>query len=166
MAGLFQDFDPLLLNKNVSNNITRGSLISFNYPISQAFPPNVIHDSRPMVIVADVFPGYLRGVNLHYLTFPYIKKLLQTFSGNASFSYASVRPDRYIANAFRVYASRGISQTRKLDTTWLLNLLASIRSFNPAEIEKINSTVQQQIQSRLQMKARDLAVQNQVPEVI
>lgn len=159
--GLFDDFSPLQSISNSQNavnagKITRGSLISFSYPVSQSLTPNIIHDPRPMVIVADIWPTYIRGVNLHYLTFPYVKKILQSFGGNQGFNYTLIRNDKFIANAFRMYAVRGVKQPKKLDMEWLLNLLAAVRSFNPGEIEKIQANIQQQIQARLQAKANEM----------
>lgn len=136
--------------------ITRGSLISFAYPRSMAMSQNAIHDPYPMVILTDVWPNHIRGVNLHYLTFPYIKKLLQNYGGNPGFSYSFIKPDAYMANAFRMYVRGGVRNPKRLDTEWLLTVLGSVRSFSPGEIEKIRQSIQQQIQSRLQAKADEL----------
>jgi hypothetical protein len=161
MAGLFDDFDPL---RRIATNqygvagrtITKGSLISFQYPKSFATIPNVIHDPRPMLIVTDVWPPYIRGVNLHYLTYPYIKKLLQTWGGNQSFSYSNIKPDKYVALAFRMYYLKGIMRPKRLDSEWLNVVLQSARAFDSGEVEKIRSVIEQQIQSRLQIKASEL----------
>jgi|688.fasta_scaffold07368_3 hypothetical protein len=162
MAGLFTDFDPL---RNVAANqygtswgtLKRGSLISFEYPKSFAMIPNIIHDPRPMLIITDIFsPNYIRGLNLHYLTFNYVKKILQTYSGNSSFSYANIKPDAYMATAFRMYSLRGVQRPKRLDSDWLKTVLASVRSFDAGELEKIRTTIEQQIQARLQAKANEL----------
>lgn len=162
MAGLFEDFDPMArLPANQyglaqSASVTKGSLISFYYPQSYATIPNIIHDHYPMVIVTDVWRSYVRGVNLHYLTFPYVKALLTKFGENTSFSYSHIKPDVYMAQAFRMYVRAGIRRPRKLDTKWLTQVLGSVRSFNPGEIEKIRANIQKQIQNRLQAKAKEL----------
>ena len=161
MVGLFQEYNPV--TRIPSNqydispqSITSGSLISFVYPHSYAIVPNIIHDPYPMVLVTDIWPRYVRGVNLHYLTFPYIKKLLTNF-GAGSFNYQMhIKPDKYLANSFRMYVRQGIRQPRKLDTEFLVNVLASVRSFSPGEIEKIRMNIQKQIQARLQAKAEEL----------
>lgn len=160
MAGLFEDWSPL---ERVPSNqyglstkkITRGSLISFSYPQSWAVIPNVIHDPAPMIIITDIWPRYVRGLNLHYLTFPYIKKILGTHGGK-NFSYFHVRPDRYMANAFRMYVRQGIRQPKKLDIDFLNTVLQSARSFAPGELEQIRAEIQRQIQQRLQTKADEL----------
>jgi hypothetical protein len=163
VAGLFDDFDPIT---NIPGNqfgvatgkISRGSLLSFHYPESHAKPPNVIHDFYPMVIITDVWPNFIRGVNLHYLTFPYIKKLLQAHGGKSSAQYTSsdISGDKYVANAFRMYYIIGVKQARSLDVEFLLNILATARSFSPNEIEKIKKEIEAQIQQRLQAKADEL----------
>jgi hypothetical protein len=167
MAGLFNDFDPL---QTLASNqygasgkaITKGSLISFEYPRSQAMVPNIIHDPRPMVIVTDIWaPRYLRGVNLHYLTFPYVKRILEMWGGNQGFGYFSIRGDKYIASAFRMYSLKGIAKPKRLDSEWLNKVLQSVRSFNPGEIEAIRASIQQQIQARLQIKAKELTAYEQ-----
>lgn len=162
MAGLFTEFDPI---RNVAANqygtswgtLTKGSLISFEYPRSFATIPNIIHDTRPMLIITDIWsPNYLRGLNLHYLTFNYVKKILQTYSGNQNFSYANIKPDAYMATAFRMYNLKGVIRPKRLDSEWLKTVLTSVRSFDAGELEKIRSTIEKQIQARLQAKANEL----------
>lgn len=151
MAGLFSQL-PVSQN----NKISRGSLITFRYPASQGKEPYTIHDPNPMVIVTDVWPSIVRGVNLHYLTFPYIKRILQSYCNNTGFSYASIKPDRYQAGAFRVYYRRGMSQIKRMDCSWLLDVLGAVRSFSESELQKLQEQIQAQIQARLQAKAEEL----------
>lgn len=158
--GLFQDYNPIQrLAANQyglsTNKITRGSLISFNYPKSYATIPNVIHDPYPMVILTDIWPRHIRGLNLHYLTFPYIKRILGTYGGQG-FSYFNIKPDTYMAQAFRMYFRVGVRQPKKLDTDWLIQVLQSVKSFSPGELENIRANIQKQIQQRLQAKADEL----------
>ena len=160
VVGLFESYNPIeriasnQYGPNV-NRITRGSLISFHYPQSYAIVPNVIHDPYPMVIITDIWPKYIRGVNLHYLTFPYVKKLLTTYAGK-NFSYFNIRNDTYMANAFRMYVRMGVKQPKRLDSEWLMGVLSSVRSFGPGELEQIRASIQKQIQQRLQAKANEL----------
>lgn len=162
MAGLFQSFNPIQKvpanQHNISTKpITKGSLISFHYPKSFAMVPNQIHDPYPMIIVTDIWKKYIRGVNLHYLTFPFVKNILQNFGGNASFGYSNIRPTKYIADAFRMYVRIGVLRPKRLDTDFLLKVLGDVRSFSPDELEKIRDNIRRQIQSRLQAKANELA---------
>lgn len=162
MVGLFQEFNPIQrIPTNqygpTSKKITQGSLISFHYPHSYANPPNIIHDPRPMVIVTDIWPKYIRGLNLHYLTFPYIKRILGMYGGKLGFNYYfNIRPDKYMAHAFRMYVRAGVRQPKRLDTEWLKMVLASVQSFAPGEIERIRAEIQRQIQQRLQTKTDEL----------
>lgn len=162
MAGIFNDIESLQnivgTNRSTpqSGPVVKGALISFEYPKSLAVVPNVIHDKRPMLIVTDVRPPYIRGVNLHYLTYPYIKKILETWGGNQSFSYSNIKADKYVASAFRVYSLNGVIRPKRLDTEWLKFVLQTARTFDAGEIEKIRSIIEQQIRSRLQVKANEL----------
>lgn len=128
--------------------ITKGSLVTFSYNF---FKPG--HDPYPLVLITDAsYPAigpkagmYMRGVNLHYLTFPDIKGLLQPNCNNINFSYSNIKGNEYIVSAFRQYKRRGIRQIRKLDCAFLLNVLASVRSLNPSEVEAIRNSVREQI---------------------
>ncbi len=159
---LFRDIDPFAgMNRNRPSQLGKGSLVSFRYPMSQAARPNVIHDSNPLVIVTDVTQTYLRGVNLHYLTFPYIRSILQGNAGNTGYSYFQVKADRYIAQAFRMYFRSGVSQVRMMDADVLVKILGGMRSWSEAEIEVAKQQVRQQIRQRLQVRADELTRMSQ-----
>jgi hypothetical protein len=168
-GGLFQDFNPF---KRVATNqagmvgksVARGSLIAFHYPISYAAPPNEIHDPYPLVIITDIWPKHTRGINLHYLTFPYIKNILQGNCGNKSYSYFHVKGDAYIAQAFRMYYRIGMSQVKLMDCDFLLNLLGGIKSWSESEIEAVKQQIRQQVQKQLQTKADELTKASQQPQ--
>lgn len=163
MPGLFEDFNQFTTQNYIPRPITAGSLISFRYPRSMAITPGMIHDVRPMIIVSDIVVGkYIRGLNLHYITFPYVKKLLDKYSGVPTFNYQqNIKPDKYLTQAFRKYSWNGIQQPKRLDNEWLKFVLSTIRAFSPGEIEKIRASIQQQIQSRLQVKAENLTTYEQ-----
>lgn len=134
-------FGPVPTKMN--QTIMKGSLCTFNYVFHK---PG--HDPYPLVIVTDVAFGPrqdVRGVNLHYLTFPYVKRLLQPNCNNPNFSYGNIKGDEYIVSAFRQYKRNGIRQIKKLDCAFLLNVLASVRSFDPNEVEAIRKSVREQI---------------------
>lgn len=143
VSGLFKAIDP----KNINNFLHKGSLIAFNYSMW-------VHDPYPLVVVTDFIQGQrLRGVNLHYLTFPYIKTILRTATPNPSFSYGNIRGDKYIVSAFRTYKWNGIRQFRMLDSNFILTVMASVRTFDPTQIKAIKNYVQQQINREIQAKA-------------
>ena len=117
-----------------------GSLLAFNYSMW-------IHDPYPLVIVTDVIPNTrIRGLNLHYLTFPYIKTLLKTACQNNSFSYGNIKNDAYITNAFRSYKWQGVRQVKMLDCSFLLNVMASVRTFDPNQVSAIRQSIREQMQ--------------------
>jgi len=160
MAGLFEELPirPIPANQyGISvKQVTRGSLISFHYPVSLAQKPNPIHDPYPLVIVADVWPKYIRGINIHYLTFPALKSSLGLGGEGSNFSYARIRTDAYLARSFRMYVRAGIKTARKLDLPWLIELLGVARSFDPSELERLRQVIDSQIQERLQLKASEM----------
>jgi hypothetical protein len=165
MASLFKDFNPFeALGSNqkgfVGGGASRGDLIAFHYPNSLAKKRNIIHDPYPLVIITDVWPTVIRGINLHYLTFPYIKHVLNPNCGNSGFSYSNIKADKYIAGAFRMYYRQGVRQPRKMDCEWLLKLLGAVRRWSPDEIDKVKQDVRNQIQKRLQVKADELTAQD------
>jgi hypothetical protein len=133
---LFQSVNTKTLAQNY---LRKGALISFGYQWWK-------HDPYPLLIVTDVFSGdKIRGINLHYLTFPYIRNVLRTGGNNQAFSYANIKGDRYITNAFRSYKWNAIRQVRVLDVSFLLNIMGIVRSFDPSQIMAIRRSVQEQL---------------------
>jgi hypothetical protein len=132
--------------------VGRGSLITFSYLFAK---PG--HDLNPLVLVTDV--NYfvksknridLRGINIHYLTFPMIKQLIfsgggQTVCENPMFSYQQIKGNNFIASAFRQYKKNGIQNLKKLDCQFVINAMNISRSFDPNEIEAIRKSVREQI---------------------
>lgn len=137
--------------KTATIGIQRGDLISFNYGSWQ-------NDPYPLVIIADVQPGVkVRGLNLHYLTFPYIRNLLQLACVNRGFSYSNFKNDSYITSAFRSYKWLNIRTIKKLDCQFLLNVMAVARSFDPARVESIREVVREQLQRATNQGAEELS---------
>jgi hypothetical protein len=120
--------------------INKGSLVTFSYLY---FKPG--HDPTPLVIITDVWRDYIRGVNLHYLTFPYILRLLQPNCDNPRFSYYNIKGDAYIVGAFRQYKRLGIRQIKKLDCAFLLKVLQTVRTLDPTQVDTIRRAVRDQI---------------------
>jgi len=141
-----------------TNNVaTTGSLVTFNYLYHK---PG--HDAYPLVLVTDISTQYLRGMNLHYLTFPVIKNLIYPAPGRSvcnspQFTYQYLKSKGYInrgqKGAFRQYKVSGISRLRKLDCAAIVNALAISRSFDPNEIEAIRKTVREQIRRIVNFQA-------------
>ena len=126
--------------------IEKGSLIHFKYT-------NFKHDPYPLIVITDIFPNHIRGVNLHYLTFNYVKQILQLHCDNNVFSYFAIRGDQFLVNAFRTYKRLGIKQPKRLDCEFISNVLATVRSFDPAEVEHMRHFVREQLQRQMTPRA-------------
>lgn len=122
----------------------KGSLVIFRYQLAK---PG--HDQNPLVLITDVKPNYIRGVNLHYLTFPTIKLMLQKKGMNACnnpfFSYSNIKQNKYIVSAFRQYKRIGIRQLKMMNCEYILNAMGTVRAIDPQELEAIRSDIQGQL---------------------
>jgi len=133
---LFQTPTPAM---GVSQYLTKGSLIVFKYSFW-------IHDPYPLVIVSDYMFGIkIRGVNLHYLTYPIISSILGTTCASKTFSYSNIKSNTYISSAFRTYKWNGISQVKRLDCNTLLKVISGVRSIDPSQTQAIKQSVQDQL---------------------
>ena len=99
MADLFLKKVPDLV-QNIftinSNNVVAGEVISFNYSFFK-------HDPYPVIISTGLTnDGRIGGLNLHYLTFPVFRALLNRWGGNRSFNYTVIKNQFYIKKAFRI----------------------------------------------------------------
>lgn len=156
---LQQFFRPV--GQDVANNpnprtlgnfgVRKGSLVSFNYVFWR-------NDAYPLVVVSDnaLANGKLWGVNLHYLTFPYIRRLMGISRNNPAFSYTSISGDMYMKKAFRSYKWQGIRQLKVLDPKFLMDVMSAVRSYDPAEVQIIRRQVQEQIARRVNPKASQM----------
>jgi len=137
------NISPVAVNPIVS----RGSLVTFRYTFRK---PG--HDAMPLVLITDPdYRGiYVRGINLHYLTFPVIKKLLypgggKTICDSPAFTYQYIKGNEYIVSSFRQYKKNGIVGLKKLNCAFIVNAMAITRTFDPNEIEAIRKSVREQI---------------------
>ena len=96
-------------------------------------------------------------MNIHYLTFPYIRKLLEISAGNPAFSYKSISADGYLSGSYRSYKWNGIRQVKILDYKFLLNVMTMVRTFDPAEVQIIRRQVQEQMRQQINPKATNLS---------
>ncbi len=137
-------------NKQLSNAVKKGSLITFNYTFFK-------NDPYPLVIASTVNPGSkIWGINLHYLTFNYIKKTLRNCN-NPFFSYAgSIKGDSFLQNAYRSYKWSGIKQIKVLDCDVLLDAIGTTRGIDPAEVEIIRKNAEEQINKQINPKANEV----------
>lgn len=118
------------------------------------------HDPNPLVLTTKVYPDQrVAGLNLHYLTFPYVRQLVQAYCGKGTLSYQAIKGDKFVANAFRTYKRAGLRSVKAIDCQFLVTMLGQLRSFNPTEVEAMRKEVQRQLQERVNPKAGDLARQ-------
>lgn len=130
-------------------SLRKGALAHFQYLFWK-------HDPYPLTLVSSVYhDGKVAGVNLHYLTFRYIKALIQNYCGK-SFYYAQIKGNEHIYNSFRTYKRNGLRNLQLMDCNYLLTILQAVRSFNPNEIEAIRKFVQEQLRRRINPTAEEL----------
>lgn len=136
------------LNEQQARTVVgKGSIITFAY-VGQT--RHRIHDPAPLVIVSDIFGDMVRGVNLHYLTLPYVRSLVLAHANDTNFSFRFISSDAYIVGAFRSYKRNGISQLRMLDAAFLRNLLTVVRALDPGEIDQMKEQIHQQLLNQTQ----------------
>lgn len=149
--------NPVNPDRGVMSNygIGKGSLISFNYTFWR-------NDAYPLVVVSEDnrMNGKLCGINLHYLTFPYIRQLLAMSANNPAFSYKSISGDEYVKRAYRSYKWTGVRQVKALDRRFLLQVMSMVRSYDPAEVQIIRRQVQEQIREQINPKASKITTLN------
>jgi hypothetical protein len=149
--------DPkLLFNKKQAmfrriyyQTIRPGALLSFQYLYYK-------HDPNPLVLCGGTWlDGKVVGINLHYLTFRYIKYLTNQYCGR-NFSYHYIKGDTFVKNSFRSYKRDGLKNIQLLDCDFLNSVLGKVRSFNPKEIEAMRQYIKQQLQQKLGQTAKQL----------
>lgn len=115
------------------------------------------HDPYPLVLCSGIYTdGRVAGVNLHYLTFKYIRYLIQQYCGKA-FSYPLIKGNTFIYNAFRTYKRDGIRTAKLLDCNFLMTVLGTVRSFKPSEVEAIRQEIQRQLRARMNQTAEEMS---------
>lgn len=144
------------LRRIQQRSITKGSLISFQY-IKLPENKGWHHDPYPLALCTSVYhDGKVAGVNLHYLTFNYIKFLIKTYCGK-QFSYPQIKGNLFIKNSFRTYLPQGVRMLKMLDCSYLMTILGAVRSFKPSEVEAIRKFVQEQLRKKMNPSADDLS---------
>lgn len=120
------------------------------------------YDPNPLVLVTDVLGDRIRGINLHYLTFKYVKALLSNYCGKPLFSYAFIKHDQYIVNAFRTYKKAGLRNLQLLDCD-VINMQFQDRrksyKHNPQELKFIKQQIRDQLRRSANPNAEQLANQ-------
>ena len=135
----------LKIPENVSRVVQKGSIVNFRY-VGQTRVP--IKDAYPLVLVSDIFTNAIRGINLNFLDSPYVKSMILNYL-NKPFSYAFIKNDHYIVDAFRTYKRNGISQLRIMDSNFLIGLAKVARSLNVNEIDQVRQQIAMVLKEQL-----------------
>ena len=142
-------------------NIKHGDLILMQYLYWK-------HDSRPLVLVAGKYTKpdeRIGGINIHYLTLPYLtgklRGLMDNQCGSEQFRYKLVQHDPYITQAFRIYKKSGIGKVLRFDCGYASGKLDAVRTlkYNPQEMKAIREMIRQQLQRDVNPTAEQLARQ-------
>jgi hypothetical protein len=142
-------------NSRISPNFgfKKGNLITFNYSFWK-------NDPYPLIIISKDSTygvGKLRGVNLHRLTFNSIRELINNCK-NPNFSYLNnIKNRTNLEGAYRSYTWSGVRQVKVLNHEFLLNIISTVRNFDPAEVAIIRKNVQEQIREKINPKASELS---------
>ncbi len=127
------------------NNISSpsGSVVSFAYRFYK-------HDPYPVILTAgfDPYHGLIEGLNLHYMTFPIFRALLQSYAGNSNFNYLLIKNQPMIKQAFRSYKITGIANAKKVNWKAIVDAMSIIRQYSPQEMLAIQNAVDQAAMSR------------------
>lgn len=123
-------------------SIRPGALITFQYVYWK-------HDPFPLVLSTGLWPsGKMAGINLHYLTFLYIRYMLNQFCGK-NFVYKQISGNLFVKNSFRCYKKDGIRNIRLMDAEFLITSLGQMRSFNPTEVAAMRQWVKEQLARKM-----------------
>jgi len=127
------------------NNISspNGSVVSFAYRFYR-------HDPYPVILTAgfDPYHGLIEGLNLHYMSFPIFRALLQNHAGNPGFNYFLIKSQPMITQAFRSYKINGILNAKKVNWKAIIDAMSIIRQYSPQEMLAIRQAVDQAAMSR------------------
>lgn len=132
------------------NNLIKGGLLNFQYIFWK-------HDPVPLILITDVFVDKIRGVNLHYLSFSYIRRILQQYCGKMALSYTHIKGDAYLVNAFRTYKRTGIKNMQVLDCNTINTQLMGRKSYNPQEMKAIRENIKEQLRRSVNPNAEQMA---------
>ena len=125
-----------------NGSVLSGTVISFFYSFFD-------HDPYPIIITTGSMPNErIGGLNLHYLTFPVFRALLNNWAGNSAFNYLIVKNQPIIKNAFRSYKINGIKNAKKVNYQAILEVMSINRNYSPQEMLAIQQAVDKYVLSR------------------
>ena len=120
--------------------VKEGSLITFNYLFRK-------RDPYPMVIVTRIKQGErIKGINLNYLTFFDIRRLIQAWGDKTAFSYQAIKGDKSIVDlGFREYKWDGIRQVKKFNAQFLLQVITLSKTFDINQVQIMRNAIKAQL---------------------
>lgn len=128
----------------VPRPVGKGSLINFTYLYAK-----IGHPVSPVVLVTDVMPMYIRGINIRYLTPIYIQRLLDqrlvNGCNNPRFSYFNVKNDAFIVGAFRQYKRSGVANLKQFDCKFLSDVIGVLRNRDVGEVQRMSQEIRRQL---------------------
>lgn len=119
--------------------IQSGEIISFAYGRAN-------RDDNPLVLVVDVDATYLRGINLHYLPFAQVARIISGRAGNKT-SYADISGMAAVAASFRVYRRSAIGKTKKIQWKRLVSKLREMPGMDPSARQNMSDTIEKYLSS-------------------
>lgn len=134
-------------------SVQKGSLINFQYLYYR-------QDPTPLVLVTSVYSdGRIAGVNLHYLTYRYIKNLTKSFCNDRTFSYQKIKGNTFLYNSFRTYKKSGVKSIKLLDCEILNKAMEVSRStnFTESELRAIQNDIKAQVKAYQNPSANQLS---------
>lgn len=138
-----------------TRNLTRGVVGTFSYAYWK-------HDPYPLILCCGPNKqGNLCGVNVHYLTLSYVKSVIKQYCDNPNMSYSMIRANMLMKSSYRAYKPLGIRGVRIFDGKFLAEILGRVKSYNPAEIDRIRQEIQTQIRAKMQPTADEMTAKTQ-----
>lgn len=132
--------------------VHKGSIVNFHYAGQRT--NKMVHDPYPLVLVSDIYSDAIRGVNLNYLTVPYVKYMINTYL-DKPFAYSLIKGNAYLTGGkddpgtFRTYKRNGISQLRMMDSDFLRGIAAVSRTLDANELDQIRMQIEELIKYQL-----------------
>lgn len=141
------------------NQIKVGSIVSFKYSFFK-------HDPNPTVMVTKVDNknNVLVGINIHYLTYNDIKRLLSPKEINAcknkALGYPLLKGKAYIIKGFRVYKGNGVQSLKYLDCDKMLQMMGLKAIMKTKQNKEIKEDVEKQINRKTNVKVKEINENN------
>jgi hypothetical protein len=98
---------------------------------------------------------------MHYVTFPIAKKLVLSLKSVPA-SYEAIKNEKMLKSSYRTYKQSGLSIIKAIDFEFLITIANQMRSFDPAEIERIRQDIRSQLLQKVNQTVEELKSQSEV----